>query len=179
MTSRILATVRTVAVCVAAVALAGVPSGATTGRPPGLELTRAARSETELIERLLAALSARDLDALHVLRATESEWKAMLAWQVPVGARPRVLRAEVQDMGWRMVDTKSLHYERHLIHEYGGRDFEVKAVSFNKGTTEWAGFRAHRQLRLDLVADGTGVELGTGSIVEIGGRFKFASFVRD
>lgn len=179
MPSRILAAVRTVAVCVAAVALAGVPSNATTGRVPGLELTGAARSETELIDRLLGALSARDPDALHALRATESEWKAMLAWQVPVGARPRVLREEVRDLAWQMVDSKSLHYERHLLHQYGGRDFDVKAVSFDKGTTEWTGFRVHRQVRLDLVADGTEVELGTGSIVEIAGRFKFASFIRD
>lgn len=177
--SRILATARTIAACVIVAALAGVPSVPTTAPAPGLRLTGASTSQTELIEHLLATLSAEDLDALHALRATESEWKAMFEWQVPVGARPRATNAEVQDLAWRMLDTKSLHYERHLMHRYGGRNWKVEAVSFSKGTAEWAGYRAHRQLRLELVDDGTEVELGTGSIVEVDGWFKFASFVRD
>jgi hypothetical protein len=178
-TSRILAAVRTVVVCTAAAALVGSPSVAMTPHAPGIALTGAATSETELIERLLAALSAKDLDALHALRATESEWKAMFEWQVPVGARSRGVRADVQDLAWRMLDTKSLYYERYLMQQFGGRQWDVKAVEFKKGAEEWAGYRIHRQLRLDLVADGSEVQLGTGSIVEIDGRFKFASFVRD
>jgi len=177
--SRILATVRTIVVCLVVAALVGAPSAPATSRARGLELTGAAASQNELIERLLTTLSAKDLDALHALRATESEWKAMFAWQVPVGASPRVTRADVQDLAWRMLDTKSLYYERYLIERYGGRRWDVEAVSFPKGTDEWAGYRAHRQLRLDLVDDGDEVELATGSIVEIDGRFKFGSFVRD
>ena len=177
--SRILATVRTVAVCAAAAALVGTPSVAMTPHALGIELTEAATSQTELIEHLLATLSARDLDALHALRATESEWKTMFEWEVPIGARPRVVRADVQELAWRLLDTKSLYYERYLMQQFGGRRWDVKAVAFKKGTEEWAGYRIHRQLRLDLVGDGNEVELATGSIVEIDGRFKFASFVRD
>jgi hypothetical protein len=177
--NRILATVRTIVVGLIVATLVGAPSAPATSRARGLELTGAAASQSELIERLLTTLSAKDLDALHALRATESEWKAMFEWQVPVGARPRVTRADVQELAWRMLDTKSLYYERYLIERYGGRRWDVKAVSFSKGTDEWAGYRAHRQLRLDLVDDGNEAELATGSIVEVDGRFKFASFVRD
>lgn len=179
-TSRILTACRTGALCVAAVSLLGLPSAPPPEPAPRIELTGAASSQTELIERLLAALAAKDLDALHALRATESEWKAMYEWQVPVGAPPRTSPAKVQDLAWGILNTKSLYYERYLMAVYGGRNWQVKAVSFKKGTGEWAGYRVHRQLRLAVVSDdGKETVLATGSIVDIDGRFKFGSFVRD
>lgn len=176
---RVLAAVRTVAICVAVGALIGTPSAPATTRVPGLELAGGADSKEELIERLLAALASKDLLALHTLRVTESEYKAILAWAVPVGTAPRVLRPEVEDWAWQTLDTKSRHYEAHLIQTYGGRDYEVRAVTFKKGTGERAGYRSYRQLRLSLDDDGSDVALATGSIIEADGRYKFESFIRD
>jgi len=179
MTSQALRTIRILAVSIAVWTLIGIPAPPAPGPVPGVVLADTASSQSELIERFLGALSRKDPDALHALRASESEWRAMLEWQVPPGKAPRIVRPDVQDLAWGMLDTKSRYYERYLIQNYGGRRFDVKTVAFEKGTTEWAGYRVHGQLRLSLVEDGKDLELGTGSIVEVDGRYKFGSFVRD
>jgi hypothetical protein len=158
----------------------GLGSRAMTTVQPELPLDTSASSTAELVQRLLEALERRDLNALHRLRVTEPEYKGIiLAGGVPVGQPFRSYRAEVSDLAWQTLNTKSIYYERFLLHEYGGRRYELKDVRFEEGTADYAGYRAHRQLRLSLAREGSTVELATGSIAEVGGRFKFVSFIRD
>lgn len=137
-------------------------------------------SKEELVARLLDALERKDPEALHRLRITESEYKGIvLPGHVRVGQEFHRYRPEVSDFAWQTLDTKSLYYERFLLSQHGGRRYELQDVRFEEGTERYAGYSSHRQLRLSLTHDGTPVELGTGSIVEVGGRYKFASFIRD
>ena len=143
-------------------------------------LDASASSVEELVGRLLDALEKKDLDALRRLRVSESEYKGIiLAGHVPVGQPFRNFPADVVDFAWKTLNTKSLYYERYLLEQHGGRSYELKDVRFERGTAEFAGYRAYKQLRLSLVRDGSPVELATGSIAEVGGQYKFASFIRD
>jgi hypothetical protein len=137
-------------------------------------------SKEELVAKLLDALERQDLEALHRLRITESEYKGIiLPGQVPVGQEFRRYRSEVSDFAWQTLNTKSVYYERYLLSLHGGRRYELKDVRFEQGTEEYAGYSAHKQLRLSLTHEGSPATLATGSIVEVGGRYKFASFIRD
>jgi hypothetical protein len=144
-------------------------------------LEHGASSPEELIDRLLAALEDRDLEAMRRLRVTEAEYKRIIL--------PQAMRPEVADFAWGTLNTKSLYYERHLLEQLGGRRYRAGEPSFDKGTKEYAGYRALRQARVALTpagedaAEGTGPvapkRLETGSIADVGGRYKFISFVRD
>lgn len=52
-------------------------------------------------------------------------------------------------------------------------------MTFAKGVTDYATYRAYRQLRLAVTSDGSPAELATGSIAEVQGRYKFISYIRD
>ena len=48
------------------------------------------------------------------------------------------------------------------------------------GTHDYAGFKSYRRLRLQMKdEEGRELEIATGSVGEIDGRFKFISFLRD
>ena len=161
-------------------AMAGWAGGTTstsTRHPP---LTDAASSPQELVDRFLHALEAKDPDGLHRLRVTESEFRdVILPGFVPAGEQPRTYPDSYTDFAWQTLDTKSHYYERYLLAQYGGRHYTVKDTKYAEGTGEYATYRTLKQLRLVLDADGTEVRLGTGSIVAMGGQYKFASFVYD
>lgn len=143
-------------------------------------LTTGFASKEELVMGLLDALERKDLEALHRLRITESEYKGIiLPGHVPVGQEFRRYRTEVSDFAWQTLNTKSLYYERYLLSLHGGRHYELRDVRFERGTATYAGYSTHRQLRLSLTHDGDPGTIATGSIVEVGGRYKFASFIRD
>jgi hypothetical protein len=128
-------------------------------------------SKAELVAHLLDALERNDADTLRRLRLTESEYKGIIL--------PGHYPSEVSDFAWQTLNTKSLYYERYLLTEFGGRHYELQDVRFERGTADHAGYSAHKQLRLSLTHEGSPVELATGSIVEVRGRYKFASFIRD
>lgn len=139
-----------------------------------------AASKEELVTHFLDALERNDANGLRRLRITETEYKGIvLPGHVAVGQAFRHYPDEVADFAWATLDTKSLYYERYLLTEFGGRHYEVREVRFERGTADYAGYSAHKQLRLSLAHDGTEAELATGSIVRVGDRYKFASFVRD
>jgi len=139
-----------------------------------------ASSKEELAERLLKALERRDLDALRRLRVTESEYKdVIMAGTVSAGESLRAFRPDVADYAWKTLNTKSLYYERYLLHELGGKHYELQDMAFAKGVAEYATYRAYRQLRLAVTSDGSPAEVATGSIAEVQGQYKFISFIRD
>jgi hypothetical protein len=147
---------------------------------PGL--ANAEPSAEQLIDKFLGALARKDPSALRNLRVTEAEYRdVLMAGMVPEGQPLKPPSKELGDFAWGLVDTKSRYYEQSLLAEYGGKPLRRKAVAYEDGEKRFANHTVRGQLRLILEneAGGGEVELGTGSIVEVGGRYKFASFVRD
>lgn len=144
------------------------------------ELRDGAPSQRELIDRMLHALKIKDADALRRLRLSESEYREIvIPGHVPPGSPPRRLTDE-GSYAWANLSTRSYAFELVLLREFGGHDLTVKDISFAEGEKQYAGYKAYRQLSLTVTeADGTERELRTGSIAEIGGKFKFISFIRD
>jgi hypothetical protein len=139
-------------------------------------------SAEQLIDQFLGALARKDPDALHRLRVTETEYREILMpTSVPEGQPLRQPSKEFADLAWGLLDEKSRYYEQSLLVEYGGRQLRLKDVSYAKGEKTFAGYSARQQLRLILedVISGGELELATGSIVEVAGRYKFISFIRD
>ena len=88
---------------------------------------------------------------------------------------------ELADLAWGLIETKSPYYEAVMLRKFGGLDLNVESVDFEDGVKRYGNHVLHRQLRLRLkdAATGSHLELETGSIVEIAGRYKFASFIAD
>ena len=153
------------------------------GGPGSAErLSNAEPSEQQLIDRFLGALERRDPDALRKLRVTEAEYREILMpGGVPEGRPLKRPSKALADLAWGLVDTKSRYYEQSLLAEFGGRTLRRKAVAYEGGDRRFANHTVHEQLRLKLEDEVAGREvvLATGSIVEVGGRYKFASFIRD
>jgi hypothetical protein len=144
-------------------------------------LTGGAQSTRQLVDELLRALRASDEDALRHLRVTEAEYRNLvIPGHVPPGEPPRPLTPEWRDYAWANLEGRSHYHELRLLHEFGGEALTVKAIRFENGEKQYAGYKAYSQLRL-TVQDGDGKEreLRTGSIAQIGGTFKFISFIRD
>jgi hypothetical protein len=139
-------------------------------------------SAEQLIDQFLGALARKDPDALHRLRVTETEYREILMpTSVPEGQPLRQPSKEFADLAWGLIDEKSRYYEQSLLAQYGGRQLRLATVSYDKGDAKFAGYTARRQLRLALedVISGERVEIATGSIAEVAGRYKFVSFIRD
>ena len=163
-----------------AVAGVGARSMAPVGAESSQTLRDAASSKEELARWLLEALEKRDLQALRRLRVTESEYKdVILVGSVEPGQPLRNYPPDVADYAWKTLNTKSLYYERYLLAQVGGKTIEYKDMSFAKGVADYATYRAYRQLRLAVLENGSPGELATGSIAEVGGRYKFISYIRD
>lgn len=149
--------------------------------PAGGTLRDGFSSADALIDGLLQALHDQNRDALQRLRLTESEYrKIVLPGHVAVGETLRRYPEETSTYAWTTLNAKSFHYESKLLAEFGGRTYDVTGVEYAEGTQAYATYTAHKQLRLKLRRDdGREMELETGSIAEIGGRFKFVSYIRD
>ena len=149
---------------------------------PVRALEYAEPSAEQLIDQFLEALARKDPDALHRLRVTETEYREILMpTSVPEGEPLKRPSKELADLAWGLIDQKSSYYEQSLLMQYGGLQLRLKDVSYGKGEKRFAGYTARRQLRLRLEDETSGaeLELGTGSIVEVAGRYKFVSFIRD
>lgn len=148
---------------------------------PVEKVTGGASSLDELIERFLAALHSGDTGALDALRLTRDEYvHLVMPGHVPPGQPPQALSPEASDYFYEVMDTKSRHFRDALIARFAGRPLELHEITFEKGVAQYAGHRSHKRAALRLrEADGSLVELRTGSVVERDGRFKFASYIRD
>jgi hypothetical protein len=173
----------TVLMVLTALVLAPRPGGrpADAARHPAMKLEGGVSSQAALVERFLDALHRNDANALHDLRVTEGEYVGViLPGSVEPGQPRRAWRPGANEYFWGILDTKSRYSEAHLLAEYGGRTYQLKATEFAKGTKAYATYNAYRQLRLVLTGeDGEDVRLSTGSIAELGGQWKFISFVRE
>jgi len=151
------------------------------GRPP-MALHGGARSIESLIDRFLAALEARDEEALEGLRVSEEEYRQIIVpGRVPKGAEARHPAKRNVDYFWGVMDYKSDMYAANLIRDFGGRAYTERHLELTRNANEWAWYTAHGEVRLLLVPPG-GQEkylLRTGWIVEVDGAFKFLSYEYD
>lgn len=144
-------------------------------------LRYASASVDDLIDRFVRALAARDRKALSRLRVDKAEYlRLILPGSTEPGQPRKRYSSDVRRFAWDMLDTKCRFWESALLNVWGGKNLTVDSVEYREGVKQYEGFTAYRQLSL-LIRDpnGEAQEIRTGSIVEIDGRYKFVSFVRD
>lgn len=172
-------------VAVTAVVVDLVASGGTTATSqaaiPRLRVSGGAPSMEDLISRFLEALRAKDRGALEQLRFTEDEYRqVIIPGFVPEGQPPQVVAADASKYFYESMNTRSFYHLAHLLKAHGGKPYELQRYTFDKGSQKLAWFTAYRRLKLLLVDEaGNEVALQAGSIAEVDGHFKFASYVRD
>lgn len=152
--------------------------GAKSAQPAKPTLSNAARSIDALLDQFLRALSQGDEQALQRLRVSEHEYRdIIIPGTVKPGEAPRNVAPEPSAWFWSMLNQKSEDVSRALIKTYAGHTYKRKALSFTKGTRQFAWYTAHGDVRLVLESEsGETRELGTGAIAEIDGRYKFIGF---
>jgi len=159
-----------------------VPGMASAGhastRPATLRLQHAAPSVDALLDQFVKALARRDEQALHRLRVNEQEYRRIIIpGTVKPGEPPRQVAEEPSQFFWSMLNQKSEDVARTFLEQYGGHTLKRKNVSFTKGTRQFAWYTALGDVRLTLEDESGQVrELGTGTIAEIDGRYKFIGF---
>jgi hypothetical protein len=149
--------------------------------PEAHGLRGGSKSVRELVEQFLRALREKDDNALRELRVTEHEYlEIIVPGSVQPGKPPRQLVADWKEFAWGSLDERSRHTERALVATLGGKSLTLQETAFDGGERQYAGYKAHRLLRLQLTeGDGEPLSLETGSVVEVGGRYKFIAFIRD
>ena len=151
---------------------------ASKGRP---KLMDGVGSKEELVQRFLEAVSTSDGKSLRTLQVDEDEYAdIILPGAVPEGQPMRDWPENVRRYFAREFIQKSQMTGSNIIENYKGHRYEIESMTFERGTKRYANHFVYRQLRLQL-KDETGEEhsLATGSIVEIGGRYKFMSYLPD
>jgi hypothetical protein len=173
---------RTIAIAaMAAVLFTGVSGLRASIDEPRPALRYASGSVDELVDRFVKALAARDREALSRLRVDKAEYlRLILPGSTEPGQPRRRYSSDVRRFAWDMLDTKCRFWESTLLNTWGGKNLTVDSLEYREGVKQYEGFTAYRQLELTVRdPDGELQELRTGSVVEIDGRYKFVSFVRD
>jgi hypothetical protein len=155
------------------VALArGGRGGSPPSPPPSIEA---------LLDRLLHALEARDVEALHRLRVTESEYRTFfLPGSVKEGQPLQIFPDRESEFFWQFMNTKSVYTAQALLQNFGGHAYRLKDVKYRKGHRTYALFEAWGDPVLTLETDdGHKAEMEIGSIVNVRGQYKFMAFNSD
>jgi hypothetical protein len=149
---------------------------ASCSQPPQLAHTQ--RSPEDLARAALAALNDGDRQALDALAVTESEFKG-LVWPRLPASRPE--RRLPWTYVWASLHDKSVLYLRSQIADRRYAGFEVVRVHFAGESTDYGGYRVHRETVVTL-RDRSGAESTHrlfGSVIEQNGRYKVFSYVVD
>jgi hypothetical protein len=146
-------------------------------RPP-LHFDGGETSVDALVARFLKALEAKDETALRRLRVTEKEYrKIIIPGTVKVGEKPREATEANSQFFWSMLNAKSEDIGRTFIKNFGGHHYKRKELKLSKGTRQFGWYTAHGNVELTLEdEDGQTQEIRTGTIAEVGGRYKFIGF---
>lgn len=147
----------------------------------GPKLQNASPSMDALLARFLGALATKDQKALQGLRVNEREYLDIIMAGANGPGKPRKrFPEEKAKYFWDVLNTKSLYSELALLNGYGGRKYTVREVSWAEGVKQFDGYTGYAQLRLTVHDDkGESHEIETGSVAEVGGRYKFVSYVKD
>jgi hypothetical protein len=140
---------------------------------PARSLVHASRSVDELMTKLLAALAARDLDALERLRVTEAEHTNLLWPEFP--AKDHNVQPA---LAWDMLNSRSHIGAGRAIGDWGGQELELLGVEFTRDTERYPTFVLHRGTLVHARAS-TGETLDLpfcGSVLELDGQWKLLSF---
>jgi hypothetical protein len=141
--------------------------------PPPLANTH--QSADGLVRDVLEAFAARDDRRLRGLALTEEEFRRRV-WPSLPAARPE--RNLPFSYVWGDLQQKSESRLRTVLAVHGGRPYQLAAIRFSGGTTEFAGFRVHRDAVL-TVRDSAGARHDLrlfGSVLEIDGAWKVFSY---
>jgi hypothetical protein len=158
------------------------PSPRATVLPPeAMHLANAAPSIDVLIDRLLHALEAKDVEALHALRVTESEYRSfILPSSVRKGEPLQIFPERESKFFWDVMNTKSLYTGQALLRSYGGRAYTLEDVTYRKGHRTYVNYEAYGDPILTVKDDrGEILEIEIGSVVDVNGQFKFMAFNSD
>jgi hypothetical protein len=146
-----------------------------------VRLEHGAPSIDKLIDDFVQAINDKDKARLRELRVSQGEYAGLiLPGSVEPGThRPQYNQEEVEYL-WGILNGKSIYAEATLLESFGGHHAKVTAKQFQKGVTQYADYKAYKQLRLTLTDDkGTEATMRIGSIAEVDGQFKFISYVQD
>jgi hypothetical protein len=159
------------------------PSGDTPAspltRPAHFALQDGAPSIDVLLQRVLDALAANDVQALHRLRVTEQEYRSfVLPGAVEKGQQPQAMDEQSSKFAWDMLNTKSLYAGQAIVTNFGGRHYTLKDVQYAKGQRHYAWYDTWNTTVLTLEDDAGGMrELTLGSIADVDGQFKFVGLL--
>ncbi len=144
-------------------------------------LRKGAPSVDALVEQFGQALRDGDKAKLHDLRVTEDEYRSLILPGSVDEGHPRWRYSDQESRYlWSMLNTKSIYTEASILEAWGGRPFKIKSVKYRGGTKRYADYTAYKQLSLMLEDEGGREdELRIGSIAEVGGVYKFISYVRN
>jgi hypothetical protein len=140
-------------------------------------LSGGASSERALVEAFLTATSARDSLALGRLLLTRGEY-AWLYYPAHAYSRPPY----ELDPGsfWTLIQGNSGKGFTRVLREYGGRRLGYVTHACKPSDAVQAPVREWNQCEVGLTVDGKEtVKRIFGSIVEIGGHYKFVSYAND
>ena len=148
---------------------------------PGQLDAEARPSIDALIDDFIAAVGAKDMQTLTKLRVTESEYLDIIVpGGIPVGDAPRGTTPKVKNVFWRLLNDKSHAYAELFLERYGGRTYTQPQVTFTQPTRHYAWYDAYGKVRLQMTdEEGNIWKLDSGSIVDVGGRYKFVGYEYD
>jgi hypothetical protein len=139
-------------------------------------------SEEALLDKFVAAVSAKDKAAMDRLRVSELEYRnVIIPGSAPVG---KTMQGPLSDRKfnyfWSMLDKRSRDYADVIVHEFGGRHWQRVRHWYAEEPKQFSGFRALGETRIAVVDDeGNQGTIRTGAVANVGGRYKFIGFQYD
>jgi hypothetical protein len=147
------------------------------GVPEVTSLAHGMPSDTALVQAFLAAVSARDSVTLARLALTRAEF-AWLYYPAHIYSRPPY---ELDPLtSWMMIEGNGRKGFLRVQREYGGKRLGYVTHACRPAATVQAPVREWNQCEVGLtVGEYETVKRMFGSIVEIGGQYKFVSYAND
>jgi len=141
-------------------------------------LPNAQESPEALSRAVLAAIEARDADALRALALSKEEFQEHVWPELPAARPERNLSA---NFVWGDLHHKSNITLRSTLAAHSGKKYEFVSIRFLGDTTAYESYRVHRESELTVRdADGNERQMRMfGSVLEKDGRYKVFSYVID
>jgi hypothetical protein len=135
-------------------------------------------SPEALSRAVLAAIEARDTDALRALALNKEEFTEHVWAELPA-ARPE--RNLSPSFVWGDLNQKSNIMMRETLAAHGGNKYTLVSVRYLGETTAYNSYLVHRESELTVKdADGSERQVRLfGSVIEKDGRYKVFSYVID